>query len=159
MRIDATSPIAALTGQQNPTRESEADTQQFNVQAMQAQAALPTDKPTDSVKSENMYVKMARQSPDKAEETAYSLVNDSMKDPLLNISSWPVIRYSVSGQLVTDESNAYFQKLSADSLKLRTDLYNSEKAKGTFALEIVEKLVALNSSLPKSFQDMANWQA
>lgn len=159
MRIDATSPIAAISGLQNPANKTGTETEEFSIQATQTPQASQADKQADSVKAENMYVKMARQSPDKAEEVAYSLVNYTMKDPLVNISSWPVIRYSVSGQLVSEESKAYFQELSTQSHKLRTDLYNSEKAKGTSALEIVEKLVALNNSLPKNFQDMANWQA
>ncbi|MDU8360100.1 hypothetical protein [Pseudomonas syringae group sp. J309-1] len=74
---------------------------------------------------------------------------------LINVSEWPTIRYSVSGELQTPESKAYFESTSASALIDRTELLNAERAKGTSAAEILDKVLAFNTSLPSRFKDMA----
>lgn len=76
-------------------------------------------------------------------------------DQLINVSQWPTIRYSVSGELQTPESKAYFESTSASALIDRTGLVNAERAKGASAAEILDKVLAFNSSLPSRFKDMA----
>lgn len=77
-------------------------------------------------------------------------------DQLINVSDWPTIRYSVSGELQTPESKSYFESTSASALIDRTELLNTERAKGTSAAEILDKVLAFNSSLPSRFKDMAS---
>lgn len=76
--------------------------------------------------------------------------------PLIDISNWPTVRYSVSGELQTPESEAYFSEISKSASKARIDLVQAERSKGTPAADILEKVLALNSALPTRYKAMAN---
>lgn len=77
-------------------------------------------------------------------------------DQLVDVSNWPTVRYSASGELQTPESTAYFSKVSAEAVQGRTELLNAERAKGTAAAEILDKVLAFNSELPQRFKNMAS---
>jgi hypothetical protein len=76
--------------------------------------------------------------------------------PLIDISNLPTVRYSISGELQTPESEAYFSEVYCSALTERTEIVRSEREKGTPASEILQKVLAFNGSLPQRYKDMAN---
>ncbi|WP_156882695.1 hypothetical protein [Pseudomonas sp. CF161] len=76
--------------------------------------------------------------------------------PLIDISGWPSVRYSVTGELQTPESTAYFAHVNASAVKERMALVQAERSQGTPAAEILDKVLAFNSALPSRFKEMAN---
>ncbi|WP_457975797.1 hypothetical protein [Enterobacter sp. SA197] len=99
----------------------------------------------------------ARQDPDKADALlATNLSVDNGALPLLDFTRWPQVYYAVSGELQTAESEAWFQNLSAAAATLRAAIADAERAKGTPAFNILEKILAFNSALPERYKAMAN---
>ncbi|MGE6473334.1 hypothetical protein [Serratia proteamaculans] len=76
--------------------------------------------------------------------------------PLIDISSWPTVRYSVTGELQTRESMAYFAQVNTTAVQDRMALVHAERSQGTPAAEILDKVLAFNSALPSRFKGMAN---
>ena len=69
---------------------------------------------------------------------------------------WPKVRYAASGEAETRESQEYFRDMTSAANLLRTALIDAERAKGTPALYILDKLLNLNSALPERYKQMAN---
>lgn len=80
----------------------------------------------------------------------------SIFHPLIDISSWPTVRYSVTGEVQTPESMAYFAQVGAAAVKDRAELVRLERGNGTPAAQILDKVLAFNSALPPRFKEMAN---
>lgn len=76
--------------------------------------------------------------------------------PLLDFADWPRVRYAASGEVQTPESEEYFHKMTSAANLLRSALIDAERAKGTPALYILDKLLNLNSALPERYKKMAN---
>jgi len=76
--------------------------------------------------------------------------------PLLDFTDWPRVRYAESGEVQTPESEDYFRKMTSAANVLRAALIDAERAKGTPALYILDKLLNLNSALPERYKNMAN---
>lgn len=105
----------------------------------------------------NKLLDSARADPAEAEKLlAFNTAPNSGTFPLIDISAWPTVRYSVSGELQTPESEAYFAGVAASASKARVDLLQQERAKGTPPAEILDKVLALNSALPPRYKAMAN---
>ncbi len=103
----------------------------------------------------------AHSDPIWAEKAAYELAKGP-DQPLLDISglvdgSGP-IRYTGTGQPVTAESKAYFEQEASRVASERMALYQSEKANGTPAAEIVDKLIAYMDRQPKRYLEMMPWR-
>lgn len=98
----------------------------------------------------------ARSSPEEAYKLAHTYGFNSLTMPL--VTSLTVIpqRYT-TGELITEESKAYFQNTMLAMQRERTELYKSEMHKGTSPVEIVEKILNFNDSLPPRFLDMCAW--
>lgn len=100
---------------------------------------------------------IAQNDPQKAEELLLAHISpDKEAFPLIDFAHWPVVRYAVSGELQTPESEAYFQSISAAVMTIRSAIVNYERAKGTPSFSILEKILALNSVLPERYKAMAN---
>ncbi|HDS5355821.1 hypothetical protein HCH39_04950 [Enterobacter kobei] len=76
--------------------------------------------------------------------------------PLLDFAEWPKVRYAASGEVQTRESEEYFRDMTSAANLLRTALIDAERAKGTPALYILDKLLSLNSTLPERYKKKAN---
>ncbi|WP_226929529.1 hypothetical protein [Janthinobacterium aquaticum] len=87
---------------------------------------------------------------------AYNIAPNSGAFPLIDISNWPTVRYSVSGELQTPESEAYFSDIAKMASTARTELVQAERSKGTPTADILEKVLALNAALPPRYKAMAN---
>ena len=99
----------------------------------------------------------AHSDPGKAEEllSAY-LPTDDATLPLPDFADWSRVRNIASDEMQAPEAVDYFHKMTAAANVLRTALIDAERAKGTPALYILDKLLNLNSALPERYKKMAN---
>lgn len=118
-----------------------------------ADTAVPAANVTDDFRAS--LVASAKQSNSKAESLLDQFTQVGY-DQLLDVSSWPTIRYTVSGELQTPESVSYFNSMRAGAMQDRTELLATERAKGTLTADILDKVLAFNSELPQRFKNMAN---
>jgi hypothetical protein len=65
----------------------------------------------------------------------------------------------VTGEIYTPESKARYDQLAEGLRAASVDPYNQERAKGTGAADIFDKLVALGDSQSAEFRGMAHWDA
>jgi hypothetical protein len=84
--------------------------------------------------------------------------------PLLDYSalegaSTGPVRYTVTKEPVTPESEALFRQLAASLQAASLALYDDETAKGTAPADIFDKLIALGNAQSPEFRDMQNWDA
>ena len=99
----------------------------------------------------------AQTNPGNAEELLSAhLPKDEENRPLPDFVDWPRGRYAASGEVQTPESEAYFHKMTSAANVLRSALVEAERAKGTPAFYILDKLLNLNSALPERYKKMAN---
>lgn len=119
---------------------------------------VQSDTPISSTNNYRTHIiNSARADSAEAEQLlAFNTAPENGAFPLIDISNWPTVRYSVSGELQTPESEAYFSEISKSASKARTELVQSERSKGTPAADILEKVLALNSALPPRYKAMAN---
>lgn len=107
-----------------------------------------------------MVSKSAHEDPVQAEKLAYDY-SHCQQVPWLDFSEHTKgtgpIRYAATGQPVTEESEAYFNSVSSAVLQHGTDLYNTEKAKGTPAADILDKLFGYFDALPARYNEMTSW--
>jgi hypothetical protein len=99
----------------------------------------------------------ARTSSEDAYRLAHSYAFNSLTMPLIDVTDWDNIRYSGNGELITEESSAYYTKTMLAMQKERADLYRSEIGKGTPPVDILEKILKFNDSLPPRFLDINGW--
>ncbi|BBJ67481.1 hypothetical protein E3V94_03240 [Enterobacter sp. AD2-3] len=99
----------------------------------------------------------AQSNPGNAEEllSAHLPKEDGLL-PLLDFADWPRVHYAASGEVQTAESEEYFREMTSAANLLRSALIEAERAKGTPALYILDKLLNLNSALPDRYKKMAN---
>ena len=99
----------------------------------------------------------AQSNPRNAEELLSAhLPKDDGILPVLDFADWPRVRYVGSGEVQTPESEEYFREMTSATNLLRSALIEAERAKGTPALYILDKLLNLNSALPERYKKMAN---
>ncbi|WP_233468212.1 hypothetical protein, partial [Enterobacter asburiae] len=84
----------------------------------------------------------AQSNPGNAEEllSAHLPKEDGIL-PLLDFADWPKVRYAASGEVQTRESQEYFRDMTSAANLLRTALIDAERARGTPALYILDKLL------------------
>ncbi len=102
----------------------------------------------------------AKADPDLAKKAAREYANDrshELHGPLVDIRDYPTIRFSATGEVVTEESLAAFKTEAAKAREGRMALYQAEKAKGTPDAEILEKLFAYTDTLSDSYLSKINW--
>lgn len=99
----------------------------------------------------------AEREPKVAAELAQVYAYHSTNGQLLDLSDYPIIRYSATGEIVTDESSCWFERSLQYIQKERSILYESELMKGTPAIRVLEKILDFNDALPQRFRDIAYW--
>lgn len=99
----------------------------------------------------------AERDPKVAAELAQGYAYHSLNGQGIDMTDYPVIRYSATGEIVTDESSSWFERSLQHMQKERSVLYESELMKGTPAVKILEKILDFNDALPQRFRDIANW--
>jgi len=76
---------------------------------------------------------------------------------LIYIGDWPIVRIAATGEILTPEKEAYFKKISNFYHEARVNLYETELAKGTSAIEILKKIFNYNDTLPEEYRKMKGW--
>ncbi|MGY6275253.1 hypothetical protein [Methylomonas sp. MgM2] len=97
------------------------------------------------------------------EQFAYDLAHDQLSDGqggggLISLGATPndPLHYT-SGELVTEESKAYFTQQASQYRHAASKLYDSAKAAGISAGEIVNRLYDLQGQQPARFRAMMMW--
>lgn len=101
----------------------------------------------------------AQSDPAYAKKAAHDFAyNDSymLHGPMVDISHDP-IRYSATGEVVTDEGLAAFKSQAREARDRLIALYQSEKGKGTPDAEILEKLFRARDGQPAGYLQKLNW--
>jgi hypothetical protein len=102
----------------------------------------------------------AHAEPDVADQVAYELAHHARQE-LLDITEWMAdkgpIRYTATGEPYTAESRARFAGMAENFRAAGVALYEQERAKGTSAADIFDKLVALGDAQPAEFRAMMHW--
>lgn len=99
----------------------------------------------------------ARASSKDAYRLAHSYAFNSLTMPLIDVTDRDNIRYSGNGELITAESSAYYTNTMLAMQRERINLYRAEIEKGTPPVEVLEKILNFNDSLPARFLDMGGW--
>ncbi len=106
-------------------------------------------------------VQAAIDNPTVAEKMAYEMAYD-IDGPLVDISGIKegtgIIRYTVTGLPVTEESQTYFDQESSKVMRGRIALYETEKAKHAPPAEMIEKMIAYMDAQSDRYKQMIDWQ-
>ncbi|EPR9101856.1 hypothetical protein ACU9FZ_000745 [Cronobacter sakazakii] len=93
----------------------------------------------------------------KAEELlSANLIEVEKTLPVLDFTGWPAVRYAVSGELQTAESQAWFHAVTGAASVLCAAIVHAEHTSGTPLLNILDKVINLKSALPERYKAMAN---
>ncbi|MDQ6992752.1 MAG: hypothetical protein Q9M31_04700 [Mariprofundus sp.] len=105
-----------------------------------------------------MFSIIAHKHPVIAEQTAYGYAY-GMEQPLVDYSHGVNdVRYTMTGEAVTPESTAWFNQISDRVQTEKFTLYESEKAKGTSAADILDKIISFMDQQPEKYLQLVNWQ-
>jgi hypothetical protein len=102
-------------------------------------------------------LKTAAEDPEKAEMWAHLYAYNSLSGPLLDTTDLPILRLSATGEIYTKGMQSYYGQVWQAMQGDRSVLYESEIAKGTPAVTILEKVFAYNDALPEEFRRIADW--
>lgn len=95
-------------------------------------------------------------SPERAEELTRQYAHQSLEFLLLDASSDPM-RIASTGEIYTEGLQARYYQMWQQLQPGRVALYEAEVAKGTSAIDIMEKLWEYNDALPLEFRRIAGW--
>ena len=83
--------------------------------------------------------------------------------PLVDISqtdSWGLgVRYTMTGEPVTEESATWYRNETERIREERIALYEDEMSKNTPPAEILDKFILFMDSQPKHYLELMNWRA
>lgn len=128
-------------------------------QAARDRLAAESGKGSDSTLAK-LLSEGAHEDPKRAEELAYERSHGPCApwlDFSEHINGTGPIRYALTGEPVTEESEAYFNSIASAELQHRIDLYDAEKAKGTPAADILDKIFGYMDTLPARYREMMGW--
>ncbi|MCG9064681.1 hypothetical protein LH425_06440 [Laribacter hongkongensis] len=78
--------------------------------------------------------------------------------PLVDISGWPVVRYSYTGEIVTDQNMSQFKSKAAEVRAELSSIYQAEKSNGVSDIEIMKKLFQYMDTLPDAYLRILGWE-
>ncbi len=140
-----------------------ADTVTISSAAREAAAAETAgSKPaaeSPSLTYRQLMLRNAQADPAFAKKAAHEFAHDDsyvLNGPMVDISHDP-IRYSATGEVVTEESLAAFKSQARQARDELIALYQSEKGKGTPDAEILEKLFRARDGQPNEYLQKLNW--
>ncbi|HDS1737776.1 hypothetical protein [Pseudomonas sp. BP8] len=119
--------------------------------------SMQTSKPKGEERQDEIgsILRYARQSEGYAEGSMLAYLDD-IGGPLIDVSNPDVVRFSLSGEIVTPESMLYYREIDAIAKRGRLEIYNDGKARGEATETTFERYLEFNSSLPERFKQMAN---
>jgi hypothetical protein len=95
--------------------------------------------------------------PQWADKWAHDYAYDSLGLLALDISDDPILRVSATGEIYTPEIELYYESLWKAWQPGRVQLYEAEVKKGTSGIEILEKILAYNDTLPPELRRLSGW--
>jgi hypothetical protein len=122
---------------------------------VQAPAAKAGKAEPTRTTAQNRLIGAAMSSPQDAAKLAYDVANVNSQI-FYNLRDSPPngpFRLAVTGEFVTDEYKANFEKIASQADQQRLALYESEKAKGTNPVDILKKMFDFTNSLPRSYRE------
>jgi hypothetical protein len=85
-----------------------------------------------------------------------------VQQPSVDVTEWAAgtgpMRYSATGEPVTQESTVRYANMMQDFQAESLALYKQELAKGTNHADIFDKLIALGDSKSEEFRGITNWE-
>lgn len=105
--------------------------------------------------AQNRLIGSAMSSPQDAAKLAYDVahVNSQIFYNLRDSPPNGPFRLAATGEFVTDEYKANFEKIASQADQQRLALYESEKAKGTDPVDILKKMFDFTNSQPRSYRE------
>lgn len=131
--------------------------QNFNEAVTASETHKEHTKSAKSVSLRSFLLDRANNDQQEAARLAHSYAYKSLDGEGLDLTDYPIIRYSSTGEIVTDTTTSYFERTMLSMRKERIELYETEQAKGTPPVTILEKVLNFNDGLPQKFREMANW--
>lgn len=131
--------------------------QNFNEAVTASETHKEHTKSAKNVSLRSFLLDRANNDQQEAARLAHSYAYNSLNGEMHDLTDYPIIRYSATGEIVNDETTLYFAKNMSSMQKQRTHLYESEIEKGTPSVRILEKILDFNDGLPQKFREMANW--
>lgn len=116
------------------------------------------DPNTAAVNQGNNWQWLAKQAHSMDDIEADKFVSElsSSSDAILvNLEDYPILRMSRTGQVLTEKDIAYFDTMAESVRQGRLAVYQQEKAKGTAAGVIMDKITAYMTALPEKYQILA----
>ena len=102
-----------------------------------------------------------RADPEEARKVADQMAHDQsfeLHGPAVNITNYPNLTYSATGEPVTPENLAVFKREAAQVTAGRVALYDQEKAKGTPDAALVEKMLAYTDQQSDNYLSKLGWE-
>jgi hypothetical protein len=104
----------------------------------------------------------AHADPALADQLAYDyahIVHGPIVDLTDEIAGTGPAKYAATGEPVTPERDAFYRRQAEGVQAASLSLYHQERAKGTDAADIFDKLIALGDSQSVEFRDIIDWEA
>ena len=117
--------------------------------------------PGPNLANQELLIKSAKENPAWGEQFTKDFAYDKgfeTTGPLVDISNYPTMRYTYTGELVTDSNLAAFKAEAATARTGRVALYEAEKAKGTLDAAILEKLFRFTDTQSDSYLSKIGWE-
>jgi hypothetical protein len=77
--------------------------------------------------------------------------------PLVDISAYPTMKYTYTGEVVTDQNLSEFKAEAAKVTEGRMAIYQNEKARGTPDAQILKKIFSYIDSQPNDYLSKIGW--
>ena len=81
----------------------------------------------------------------------------SQQGPLVNISSYPIIRYTYTGEVVTDSNLASFKAEAAKVNEGMKRIFEEGKSNGVSGAQILEKMYSYLDSQSDDYLNIRGW--
>lgn len=110
---------------------------------------------------QQLVINDAREFPGWGEKFTHDFAYDDgyqTNGPLVDISNLPTMRYTYTGEVVTEKNLADFKAEAATARIGRIALYEAEKAKGTPDAEILEKMFRYTDTQSDSYLNIVGWE-
>ncbi|MGV8919814.1 MAG: hypothetical protein ACOH2R_18755 [Pseudomonas sp.] len=164
--VSALFPVSFKSNTVSTTGDSVGSTRNSNVGKSFAETlkGVTTDnsttEPARSARTAERYewlMQAANADPEKADMLAHLYAYNSLDGPLLDATDLPILRLKATGEIYTSEMRHYYSQVRNAMQVDRSALYESEMAKGTPTVQILDKVLAYNDTLPAEFRRIAEW--
>jgi hypothetical protein len=97
--------------------------------------------------------------PELADTLVSDYAHESLGIVVFSVAEFPILRLVATGEIYTPEMKAEYDSIWKEWQAGRVSLHKNELAKGTPAVQILEKLWQYNDTLPVEFLRRAGWSS